>query len=96
ISPRVLLACALAQEDEFGFFSAADARAALGRIVDKPVGRAAFSQRLAALADDTQHAVLDKHGPSKAPRYRFSDPLLQPYVAMRGVSEGIIRIQDLH
>lgn len=95
-SPRVLLACALAQEDEFGFFSAADARAALGRIVDKPVGRAAFSQRLAALADDTQHAVLHKHGPSKAPRYRFSDPLLQPYVAMRGVSEGIIRIQDLH
>lgn len=96
ISPRVLLACALAQEDEFGFFSATDARAALGRIVDKPVGRAAFSQRLAALADDTRHAVLHKHGPSKAPRYRFSDPLLQPYVAMRGVSEGIIRIQDLH
>ena len=84
ISPRVLLACALADEDEFGFFSAADVRAALGRIVDKPVGKAAFSKRLDELSDT--RAVLQKHGSSTTPRYRFSDPLLQPYVAMRGVS----------
>jgi hypothetical protein len=96
IHPQLLLACALAAEDEFGFFAASDARDALGRILDKPPGSAALARQLDELSGEDRGAVLQKHGPAKAARYRFVDPLLQPYVAMRGVSEGVVRVQDLH
>ena len=95
IHPQLLLACALAAEDEFGFFAASDARDALGRILDKPPGSAAFVRQLDELSSEDRGAVLQKQGPAKAARYRFVDPLLQPYVAMRGVSEGLVRVQDL-
>ena len=96
IYPQLLLACALAEEDEFGFFAAADVRDALGRIVEKPPGSAAFARQLDELSGDDRGPVLQKHGPAKAARYRFVDPLLQPYVAMRGVAERVVRVQDLH
>jgi Holliday junction resolvasome RuvABC ATP-dependent DNA helicase subunit len=96
IRPQLLLACALAAEDEFGFFAASDARDALGRILGKPPGPAALARQLDELSGEDRGAVLQKHGPAKAARYRFVDPLLQPYVAMRGVSEGVVRVQDLH
>ncbi len=95
IRPQLLLACALAAEDEFGFFAASDARDALGRILDKPPGSAALARQLDELSSEDRGAVLQKHGPAKAARYRFVDPLLQPYVAMRGVSDGVVRVQDL-
>ena len=90
ISPRVLLACALADEDEFGFFSAADVRAALGRIVDKPVGKAAFSKRLDELSDAPSFR-------STVPRRRRVTASPIRCSALRGderVSEGVIRIRD--
>ena len=96
IYPALLLACALADEDEFGFFAASDVRDALGRILDKPPSSAACARQLDELSRDDRGAVLQKHGPAKAVRYRFVDPLLQPYVAMRGVSEGVVRVQDLN
>jgi hypothetical protein len=89
------LACVLADEDEFGFFVASDVREALGRILDKPPGPAACARQLDELSREERGAVLQKHGPAKTARYRFVDPLLQPYVAMRGVSEGVVRFQDL-
>ncbi len=95
IYPRLLLACALAEEDEFGFFAAADVRTALGRILEKPPGAAAFARQLEELSGEDRGAVLQQHGPTRAARYRFVDPLLQPYVAMRGVSERVVRVQDL-
>ena len=36
IYPQVLLACALAEEDEFGFFASSDVREPLSRILQKP------------------------------------------------------------
>jgi hypothetical protein len=95
IRPQLLLACALAAEDEFGFFAASDARDALGRILGKPPGSATLARQLDELSGEDRGAVLQKHGPAKATRYRFLDPLLQPYVAMRGVSEGVVRVRDL-
>jgi hypothetical protein len=92
---EVLLACALAPEDEFGFFAASDVRDPLGRIMGKPLRMTAFAQQLDELSEDSRGAVLQKYGSADTSRYRFVDPLLQPYVAMRGVSEGIVRMRDL-
>ncbi|MGH3136923.1 MAG: ATP-binding protein, partial [Gaiellaceae bacterium] len=93
--PHVLLACALADEDEYGFFDASGVRSALGRILGKPSKTPAFARQLDELSGGDRGAVLQKLGPAKTPRYRFSDALLQPYVAMRGVAEGVVRVQDL-
>lgn len=95
IYPQVLLACALAEEDEFGFFAPSDVRSSLGRILGKQPRTTAFTEHLDRLAGDDRGAVLQRYGPANAPRYRFVDPLLQPYVAMRGVSEGLVKMQDL-
>jgi hypothetical protein len=96
IYPQVLLACALAEEDDFGFFTPSDVRAPLGKILGKPPRTAAFAQHLDELSAESRGSILHKHGQANAPRYRFVNPLLQPYVAMRGVAEGVVQLRDLH
>jgi energy-coupling factor transporter ATP-binding protein EcfA2 len=88
---QVLLACALAPEDEFGFFDPTDIGEPLSKILGKPCKATAYAGQLEELADDARGAVLHKH----AGRYRFVNPLLQPYVAMKGVSDGLVGVKDL-
>jgi hypothetical protein len=95
IYAEVLLACAIAEEDEFGFFAPADVREPLSGILQKPCKPSSFTRHLERLSSESQGAVLQKHGPAGATRYRFVNPLLQPYVAMRGLSEGRVRASDL-
>jgi hypothetical protein len=95
IYAEVLLACAIAEEDEFGFFAPADVREPLSGILQKPCKPSSFARHLERLSSESQGAVLQRHGPAGATRYRFVNPLLQPYVAMRGLSEGRVRASDL-
>jgi AAA ATPase-like protein len=87
---RVLLACALADEDEFGFFSPDDLDEPLGRVGG---GGASLEDDLPALA--RTDAVLQRRREGGADRYRFVNPLLQPYVVMRGLSEGLVKAKDV-
>ena len=91
----MLLACALAEEDEFGFFAATDVGNAAAESSTSRPSPAAFARHLEGLSSETRGAVLQKHGRAKTARFRFVNPLLQPYVAMRGVSEGVVRASDL-
>jgi Cdc6-like AAA superfamily ATPase len=78
--PDLVLACALADEDEFGFFTPADLPAesdGLDELAEPDVG------------------VLQKRHEGGADRYRFVNPLLQPYVVMRGLAEGLVKARDL-
>ena len=93
--PQVLLASALAEEDEFGFFSPADVRERLSRITGKEHSAASFAQHLDELADPDRGPVLQKRGVPRHFRYRFVNPLLQPYVVMRGLSEGSVSAKGL-
>ena len=93
--PEVLLASALASEDEFGYFSAADVRERLETITGREVPTASFSQHLDELAGDDRGPVLQKRGVPRRFRYRFVNPLLQPYVVMRGLSEGSVSPKGL-
>jgi Cdc6-like AAA superfamily ATPase len=95
LHPQVLLASALAPEDEFGFFTAADVRESLARITGRAQATASFSQHLDELASDDRGPVLQKRGAPRRYRYRFANPLLQPYVVMRGVSDGIVSPKGL-
>ncbi len=71
--PAMLLACALADEDEWGYFAPPEGAQGLDDLV----------------APDTE--VLQK----RDDRYRFANPLLQPYVVMRGLAEGRIKASDV-
>ena len=79
--PKVVLACALAESDEFGFFAVSDVH-----VPDEDVDAAGY---LDTLADPAHGSLLQRRGAAN-PRYRFVNPLLQPYVLMRALSEGTV------
>ena len=93
--PQVLLACALANEDEFGFFGVAEVTEPLTRILGKESKALAFARHLDRMSGAERGGVLEKHEGAGARRYRFDNPLLQPYVLMRGLSEGKVRVKDI-
>lgn len=92
---QVLLACACAQGDDRGFFTAAAVRGPLTAIMGKPYHIPAFAGHLNALSDDKRGRVLKKEGDKKRFGYRFTNPLLQPYVLMRGLNEGMLTQQQI-
>jgi Cdc6-like AAA superfamily ATPase len=95
IYPQVLLACALAHENDYGLFAPGDVREPLSRILGKELRTTEFARHLERLSDTARGNVLQKHGAGRTARFRFVNPLLQPYVAMRGVSEGLVKVRDL-
>jgi Cdc6-like AAA superfamily ATPase len=91
---KVLLACALADEDEFGFFSTADVEGSLGQIGREQLEQEDLSGELDRLADGEEDPVLQRGGVGSS-RYRFANPLLQPYVVMRGLSDGLVKARQV-
>jgi Cdc6-like AAA superfamily ATPase len=93
---QVLLACALARGDDLGYFASGDVRAPLSMIMGRAYDIPAFSQHLNELSDPTgaRGPVLEKAGTSRKFRFRFVNPLLQPYVVLRGITDGTITMED--
>jgi len=89
IYKQVLLACALAPADDRGFFAATAVRETLSRILGRKVEIPQFAGHLNAFAGE-RGPVLSKFGVQRKFRYRFTNPLLQPYVVMRGFEDGLI------
>lgn len=91
---EILLAAALTPTDELGFFAPGDMRAPLGDILGRPTSIRQYSDQLIQFLED-RGPVLTKTGVTNRPRYRMAEPLLVPYVAMRGVSDGLITPETL-
>lgn len=88
--PQVLLACALAPTDFLGYFSAADAREPLSKIMKKRYEIPAFAPHLHTFCSEGKGQILHKIETSNRNRFRFANPLIQPFVIMRGIDEGLI------
>lgn len=86
----VLLACALANTNDLGFFAAQDVREPMRRITGKQYEIPSFAQHLNEFCDEKRGPILHKDGTRRRFRYRFLDPLLQPFVIMRGLEAGRI------
>ncbi len=91
----VLLACACAAVDERGFFKAASAEAPLRRLTGKDYKVPAFARHLDAFQSKARSQVLVREGETRMRRYRFRDPLLQPYVLMQGLRQHRLTPDDL-
>jgi Cdc6-like AAA superfamily ATPase len=88
---EVLLACAMAPRDEKGTFGGTDVRRELHRITGTFRDLPAFAQHLNDFSGTGPRGeILDRLGTSHRYRYRFHDPLLQPYVLMRGLIDGLL------
>lgn len=96
ISPRenmyqqVLLACAMSPTDSLGYFAAVDIRDSLSQIMGRRYEIPAFSQHLNAFCEDSRGSILQRIGTARRYRFRFVNPLMQPYVIMDGLKKGYI------
>lgn len=87
---QVLLACALTPVDDLGYFAPADVRAPMSRIMQKRYDIPAFIRHLNALCTEDRGRILQKTGPERKQRFRFVDPLMKPYIVLRGLAEQMI------
>jgi Cdc6-like AAA superfamily ATPase len=87
---EVLLACALARADERGFFPAAAVRKPLQAITGKPYDYPSYARHLAAFSEKERGRILERAGTPRRYRFRFVNPLLTPYVLMKGIQEQLV------
>ncbi len=87
---QVLLACALAPKNQLGFFTSGSIRDPLEVIAGRRLEIPAFSHHLSQFLDSERGAVLQREGSSRRYFYRFTDPILQPYVVLQGLAHGLI------
>jgi hypothetical protein len=87
---QVLTACALAEKDALGYFASSDVRDPMSGIMGKHYDIPAFSQHLNDFCENDRGPILEKSGYPRRYRFRFCNPLMEPYVIMSGISKGLI------
>jgi Cdc6-like AAA superfamily ATPase len=91
----VLMACALARQDQFGYFTAGAVRTPLrvvaGRYIDIP----AFARHLSQFLEVERGSVLQRTGSPRRYLYRFTDPILQTYTVLNGLALGKMSVEQL-
>ena len=90
IYKEVLLASALAEVDEFRFFSTAAVKKPLSLITNRMYETIGFGRHLKELSKPDRGSVLQRAGESFNVRYRIANPILRPYIVMRGVKDGLV------
>jgi len=85
-----LLACALAEADDYGFFTANDVVKPYCDIMKEPKKIAHFEKHLRRFSGPDGGHILTSRGGDRQKIYRFTDPMMQPYVIIRGIQSGLI------
>jgi hypothetical protein len=90
IFAQVLAACALAEPNDIGQFTAASVEKPLSAIMRAPFKVTAFSFHLNEMSGTDRGTVLRKTGARKTYQFHFAEATMQPYVIMKSLREGII------
>jgi hypothetical protein len=90
IYKEVLLACALAEIDDLRYFTVSSVKQPLRLISSKEYEIASFARHLRELSEPARGRILHRVGETYRLRYRISNPILRPYVIMRGIKDKII------
>jgi Cdc6-like AAA superfamily ATPase len=88
IYKEVLLACAFAEIDELGYFTAAAVRTPLKLITGKNYDIPNFAKHLKELSEPRRGTILQRVGENRRLRHRFVSPLMRPYITMRHFADG--------
>lgn len=93
---EVLLACALTKpDDDRGYFTPNAVVGPLEAILRRPVKIANFQNHLKEFIGEERGKILDRIGKERAYKFRFGDPMMQPYIIMRGVQDGMVDARSL-
>jgi len=87
---NVLLSCALANTSDLGYFAAQGVRDPMKKITGKSYEITSYAQHLNEFCDEKRGPILQKTGTQRMYRYRFINPLMQPFVIMQGIQSGQI------
>lgn len=87
---QILMACAMAQSDEIGYFTPKQVEGPLTEILGKETSVEYFNTNLKEFTEVKRGKVLYRQGSSRIYRYRFRNPAMQPYVIMKGVRDGFL------
>jgi Cdc6-like AAA superfamily ATPase len=90
IYKEVLLACALAEVDELRYFTTAAVKKPLSQITNRNYETINYARHLKDLSEPARGRVLQRVGESFRLRYRISNPILRPYIIMRGIKDKVI------
>lgn len=85
-----LLACALAKTDDEGFFTANDVVEPYSAIMADKKRIAHFEKHLRRFSSNEGGNILIKRGGDRQQTFRFADPMMQPYVIIRGIQSKMI------
>jgi Cdc6-like AAA superfamily ATPase len=85
----VLLACALAEKDSLGRFSAVQLREPLKKMTGRDYTTDAFQSHLSKFTEKQRGPVLKKSGVRRNYRWQFINPQLIPYIRLEGIRSGL-------
>jgi GTPase SAR1 family protein len=95
IFKEVLAACALADQDELGRFPAANVEAPLSAIIGREMKIPSFAFHLNELSGPDRGDILRKTGRVGQFRYRFNEPMIEPYIILKSLADKVIDNQIL-
>jgi DNA polymerase III delta prime subunit len=96
IYKEVLLAGALTQVDELGYFQPADLRRPLAQLLNRPDAPVSlFGQHLKTLCQEDRGNILEQIGTERKFRYRFREPMMPPYILVQGLKANLITRQQV-
>lgn len=85
---QVLTACARAKTNDVGFFTPATVRNPLSQLMGRPYDVPSYIRHLNEFAGEKRGRILIKAGAPRSYRFRFANPLMQPYVLMQARTQG--------
>lgn len=95
---HVLLAAAVAAArttNPYGYFSPSALLEPLEIIIDRAVQFATFSNHLAEFCQPKRSQLLERQGEERNYQFRFSNPLMVPFVFMDAIATGLISDEQL-
>ncbi len=95
IYTEVLTACAMAETNSQGYFSAGDVREPLSRILKKPTRIENFNRHLVTFCQPESGPVLEQGKFRGHKQFRFINPLMQPFALLSGLRSRMLTEEDL-
>jgi hypothetical protein len=87
---EVLLAAALAEADDLGYFAPADLKKPLSALLRADAPVSLFGQHLKNLCQIDRGTILQQMGSPRKYRYRFEEPMMQSFIILQGLQNGLI------